>query len=186
MDQTHLDRLRSLAALVHCSPGATLHLECNNGSVVVAGTHAGADLSPCQLRKALSASFHPAGSDIVDHIRAMSVGGTLEPAGPGLFDDRRGPIPTKRVVSLLEPTLVEDALNSIVMEEAESAHLSAHLGADALLGVTTVEISRSDEDPAELLEAMATAAAAAIMVRECEALPEAGFAPSGIRRPTDG
>ena len=185
MDRGQLDRLRTLTALVHSSPGATLHLECTNGAVVVAGTHDAADLSPCQLRRVVSAAAHPSGCEIIDRIAAISVGGTLEPAGPGIYDDRSRVLPTKRVVSLLRADLVEEVLSSVNLEGLDISGLEAHITADEVLGVSCVELSRSVADPPELLATIAAAAAGAIMVRECEISPpltQPG-SPTGTRRP---
>lgn len=182
MDLRQLDRLRTLTALVHSSPGATLHLECASGATVVAGAHGSADLSPCQLRRVVSAAAHPAGFGVVEHITAMSVGGSLEQVGPGMFDDRSGEWPTTRIASLLGPAAVESALSSVTLDGAHGDRLDARVSADVVLGVSCVAISGDGGDSPRVLEHVAVAAAAAILIRECELIPRAGsragFGPS--------
>ncbi|MFV0315724.1 MAG: hypothetical protein ACK5O2_02025 [Microthrixaceae bacterium] len=193
LEMNRLDRLRTLTALVHSTPGATLHLECTSGPVIVAGTHQAADLSPCQLRQMVGGALRHDGFDLARRISAMSVGGTLEPAGPGIFEDRGGPSPVKRMASLLEPDLVAQALAEVSSDSACASHLEAHIGGDRLLGVSCVEVRLGDVAAADqlgpgaveawdgldsdrVLDHGARAAAAAILVRECEALSGTGSA----------
>ena len=167
MDRSHLDRLRATAALVHSTPGATLHIECRRRRSLLVGHGPSADLSPCQFRHVLAAEATATGSGVVSMIDSVSVGGTLEPLGAGIYCDSNATTGGgRRLASLLGPLLVEQVLRGVEVAGAEHRGVHAHLAPDPMLGVVCVHLGGPSTVAPEMLDDVALATAAALLAEE--------------------
>lgn len=157
-----VDILRTAVALVHSTPGATLCLQCAGDQVVVAGHGPTADLTPCQLRRVVLAEARTNDDLLVSRIHALSVGGTLEPVGPGIHRATGGAT-VHHVTSLLGPSLVTAVLQEV--GEGGGGRAEVAVRPDGQLGVTCVRLAVCEPDP-ERLEGISASVAGALLSEE--------------------
>lgn len=123
----------------------------------MAGHGPSADLTPCQFRRVVLAAAAADDGRLVARIHGLSVGGTLEPVGPGIHR-ATGPVVVRHVTSLLGPRLVSTVLHDI--DDDGTGGVDVTLCPDADLGVTCVRLASQEPDPGRLEVFTATVAGA--------------------------
>lgn len=172
---TPLERLRLAAALGYAVPASELRLHTLAGETIIVSARPVADIDPCAMRRVVCAFACPNNTDHSGRVAAVGFGGSLVDLGGGVFGVGRNGTEQRWVASLLTPERIAELLDDFGLDELPDEAMHACLKPDPELGVTLLAITANDERYRDLLDDIATQAAAAIFVEElrCAATREA-------------
>ncbi|MCP4435318.1 MAG: hypothetical protein GY812_07470 [Actinomycetia bacterium] len=148
--------IRIAAALVHSTPGATLHVESTAGAGLLVGSGPSAEVTACQFRRVVLAKPTVGEPDPLEYIAGLSIGGSLEPIGGGLHRERAAGGERIVVTSQLGPVLIEQLLRGLETANVSVSGASAAIGVDHALGTCIVSIAH--DNPCALHETAAVVA----------------------------
>jgi len=163
---TPLERLRLAAALGHAVAASELRLVTPAGETIVVSAHPGADIDPCAMRRVVRAFACPDNTDHSQRVAAVEFGGSLDHLGGGVYRVAHHGIEQRWVASLLAPARIAELLDDVGLDAVPDEALHGCLKPDPELGVTLLVITANDERYLDLLDPIATQAAAAIFVEE--------------------
>lgn len=138
------ESFRSMTALAHAVPGASLRLEVRDGAVLRVSACPDADLHPCQLRQVLLVEAAHDDIRCTHYIDRIEVEGALRPIGPGLFGSNLGNL--RCFATLLAPGAVEALAAEIDGHDRRADSVQVTIKPDSCLGVSIVLIDESAND----------------------------------------
>lgn len=163
---TPLERLRLAAALGHAVPASELRLHTPAGETIIVSAHPAADIDPCAMRRVVCAFACPNNTDYSQRVAAVEIGGSLVDLGGGVFRVGRNGTEQRWVASLLTPDRIAELLDDVGLDKLPDEAMHGCLKPDPELGVTLLVITANDERYLDLLDHIASRAAAAIFVEE--------------------
>jgi hypothetical protein len=152
----HASRRHALTiALAHTVPGTVVEATWSDGTTTEVGCHAGAAVSPCELRQRW---IHPCTAAAIGRsLREVTIVGGIETLRGGRYLRPADPL-THWLVTTLDTDGAVSALESLPDEGANATVMP-----DPNLGCCVVAITADDPT---LLDHLSTAACAALMVAE--------------------
>ena len=163
---TPLERLRLAVALGHTAPAAELRLRTVDGDAVVVAGHHTADIDPCAMRRIVQSGACARGVDCSGRVAEVTVGGSLEDLGAGVYRLARRGVEQRWIASLLEPHRIAAVLDGVGVDGVPHDAVHACLEPDPDLGVTVLVIASPDARYRHHLDEYAAQAAAACYVEE--------------------
>jgi hypothetical protein len=157
--------LRQLVVLAHAVPGAELRLHAESGEVLTVGRHPSADLTPCQLRRALLSSGTTEGPACFAALVDLRLGGSLSDVGGGFCHQTTRVGPQRWFATCLLPEDVARIAASIDHGLPRRA-IECAVIADVEVGATAVRVRPSSGRFEGDLERVARALYAACLVEE--------------------
>jgi hypothetical protein len=154
------DALRRAVALAHRIEGAELLLRRTDGRLLTSSRRPGADLDPCELRRALLLGACGAGPTLHEHLDGLEVGGSLTARGGGVFEHH------DRAERWTSTVLSPDAARVLLAAHpglAVHADADISLHGDPSLGVTLVRMVDAGR---VTLDDLAVGVAAAVTVAD--------------------
>lgn len=162
---TSLERLRLATALTHTVPGATMRVACHSGQQVYVGSHPGADLDACAMRKVAIASGRPEMRDYSELVADITVSGALQHLGGGVYRRVLDEVEQRWLASVLPPETIAELLDVGGPVDTPDDAMHACLKPDCDLAITCVVITVNSEYQ-HALDEIAANASAAILVEE--------------------
>ncbi len=163
---TPLERLRLAAALGHAVPASELRLHTPAGETIIVSAHPSADIDPCAMRRVVCAFACPNNTDHSGRVAAVEFGGSLTDLGGGVFRVAHNGMEQRWVATLLTPDRLAELLDDVGLDELPDEAMHGCLKPDPELGVTLLVITANNERYLDVLDDIATKAAAAIFVEE--------------------
>ena len=164
------ERLRAAVAVAHVVPCAKLNLDLDGRPPVVVSHEVGADLNPCQVRRALIAEASCPDVDVSQYIESAELHGAVMELGGGISLVRRQDYQGRVLTSLLGP----QEAKSITDAEVRGLPVTSTVIGDFDLGVTVIQLTCPLDVSTHTLHAATLAVASQLMVEEVERRP---FAP---------
>jgi hypothetical protein len=166
MIENKLEQLRLITALGHATHGSAIYLTSKDGKNYLVSDHASSDFSFCEIRRMISISSCPSRPDFTSWIDTISVGGSIEYSGGGIYRSKQNDIPLRVFSTLLRPEMVFDLLDSVDIDGVSPMPVDAILNPDPILGVTTITISVDTSSEESELDELALIAYSACLVKE--------------------
>jgi len=163
---TSLERLRLATALTHTVPGATMHVACHSGHQVHVGSHPGADIDACAMRKVAIASGRREVRDYSELVADITVSGALQHLGGGVYRRVFDDVEQRWLATVLPPETVAELLDLCGPAGTPADAMHACLKPDCDLAVTCLVITANRNEYHHVLDEIAASASAAILVEE--------------------
>lgn len=164
--EQRLERLRLGVALAHAVPKARLILGGGNGVDIRVASDSGADLSLCDLRRVVLAAAFPVQSGLVNWIETLTIEGSLDDRGGGLYGRQVGGKEERWFSTLLRRDAIFDLLDRIEFIDVPDNSLHAAIEPDFDLGVSSVCITTNSDALNWRIDELAGAARTACVVEE--------------------
>lgn len=161
-----LERLRLGVGLAHSVPGARLTLGGRGGVAIRVASDPTADLSLCDLRRVVLAAAFPAQSGLVNWIEYLTIEGSLDDRGGGLYRRSVGGKEERWFSTLLQRNAIFDLLDRIELTDLPDNSLHAAIEPDSDLGVSSVCITTNFDSLDWRIDELAGAARTACVVEE--------------------
>ena len=179
------EQLRLSTALAHLIPGAELILRSHDDAEYLVGNHRSADFTLCEMRKLIASSACPSRPNFTKWIQEFEIRGAASDLGVGIYRSLQSKGMSRWFSTTLRPEVVYDSLEHADIDGICSIPVDATITPDALLGVTTVQVSVEEDVSDDTLNELVLIGYSACLINEISSSLESRTACGAPNHQTD-